>query len=876
MGTWSTQARYRNIQVTDLAGTTVLYSGLPTLPGNALDAQFWGVFGAGEATMETDALNDNYSVRIVSDGSVTGLVQENYAFVPQAYQGSLWMKGTLPAGVSVELMDGETVLGSAVLGTPTTSWDEYSFSITPTASTDDGSLRISLLGAGTVLIDQVSMMGQDAIDTGGYRPDLLEAVEGLRPPLIRWPGGCFASAYLWKDGIGPQETRVKYPISLWDDQDTNSYGTDEFLRMCEAMGTEPLICVNIGLLTGTCGVSIPDTGMTEEDYIQDVLDWMEYCNGGIGTTWGAIRAANGHPAPYNVTYWEIDNETWSTSWGGGITNYIAKVQAFVPEMQAKAAELGTPITISAVGGSGTDMSWNQTLIDNCATLIDYISVHHYEGSDGYKSGPVNYDNFLTTLTNSIAASANPDMKIYNSEWNLQTTDWRTGLFAGGLLNVYERHGATFEIGGPALFLRHTSATGWDNAFINFDHTGWFAAPNYIIMKLWWDHYAPNRVETTGDDTDLNVVSTLSEDERTLYIRVVNPDAADKSVEFEVDSSFVAETAYLNYVAPGNLYARNTLAEPDAVHVRVKVVGLDNQVIRFVMPGYSAGVVTVTTTQLHATKYLYSSFRNNGEDGLHLAYSDDGSTFTALNGDASFLTPAIGNNLMRDPSICQGSDGMFHMVWTTGWNDDGIGVAHSADLINWSTQTYLPVMADEPYVYNCWAPEIFYDEATDKFLIFWASTLTSGSTNDHRMYYISTEDFVAYTDTALFYDPGWSCIDAFIAKDGDRYAMVLKDERDSGKNLHMAFSDNAAGPYDVPPSDSVSPGGLWVEGPSIVKVGQDWVIYYDAYTNGYMGGLSSDDLETWAEISGQISFPSGTRHGTVFKVTQDVLDALLAL
>ena len=190
--------------------------------------------------------------------------------------------------------------------------------------------------------------------------------------------------------------------------------------------------------------------------------------------------------------------------------------------------------------------------------------------------------------------ANPDMKIYNSEWNLQTTDWRTGLYAGGILNVYERQGDVFRIGGPALFLRHTSAGGWDNAFINFDHTGWFPAPNYVVMKLWHDHYAPNRLETTGADTDLNVVSVMTEDEQTLYLRVVNPDPGDKSVAFEIDGSFVPESAYMHFVdTDGDLYARNTLADPDAVHVQAKVIGIDGQILRFLVPGYSAGVVTVT-------------------------------------------------------------------------------------------------------------------------------------------------------------------------------------------------------------------------------------------------------------------------------------------
>jgi hypothetical protein len=463
-----------------------------------------------------------------------------------------------------------------------------------------------------------------------------------------------------------------------------------------------------------------------------------------------------------------------------------------------------------------------------------------------------------------------------SEWNAQSTDWRTGLYAGGLLNGFERTGDVFEIGGPALFLRHTSASGWDNAFINFDHTGWFPAPNYVVMKLWHDHYAPNRVQMTGSDTSLNVVTVMSEDEQTLYIRLVNPNAVDKSVAIDIDNSFVPETAYMHYVAPGDLYARNTLADPDAVHVEAKVIGIDGQMLRLLMPAYSAGVITVRTSQPHATKLLFSSFRNNGEDGLHLAYSEDGLTWTALNGDASFLTPQVGSNLMRDPSICRGPDGLFHLVWTTGWWDDGIGIAHSPDLITWSTQTYLPVMAHEPDAKNCWAPEIFYDEVTNKYLIFWSTTIDPVSTNNHRVYYISTEDFVTYTNTALFYDPGWNCIDAFIAKDGDRYAMVLKDERDPGKNIRITFSDHAAGPYGTPPSDSITPGGLWVEGPSMIKVGQEWILYYDAYTSGYTGGQSSNDLQTWTDRRSQISFPSGTRHGTVFKVTEDVLDTLLAL
>ncbi|MCE5187370.1 MAG: DUF1080 domain-containing protein [Planctomycetaceae bacterium] len=592
VGTWTTQSRFRNILVKRLEDQAVLFSGLPALPPATFASNFWLLYGSAQASVSSDSLNDEYSAFVTTTNGSSGLQQDNFKWIPQVYHGSLWMKGNVPAGVKVELVDGTTVLGQAVLAAPTSMWAEYPFQVTPSGSTDSGSLRIVPLGAGSVYIDQVSLMGQDAVDVGGFRPDLLAAVQGLRPPVIRWPGGCFASLYLWKDGIGPQHARKRYVANMWDDQDTNSYGTDEFLQMCERIGTEPLICINTGVLNSACGAPAqwklsPDT---TETYVQYALDWMEYCNGSVETPMGALRAANGHPEPYNVTYWEIDNETWAA----GSAAYIARVQVFAPAMRAKADELGVPIVLAAVGGGSYDMGWNAAIIDSCASLIDYISVHHYEGSGGYKTGPATYDNFLTTLANYIVGSSNPDLKIYNSEWNLQTTDWRTGLYAGGILNVYERHGADFKIGGPALFLRHASATGWDNAFINFDHTGWFAAPNYVVMKLWHDHFAPNRVFTEGTDTNLNVVSTLSEDGRTLYLKIVNADAVAKSVEYQIDGSFVPGSAHMHYVAPGDLYARNTLASPSAVHVQAKVVGFQGQTLRFRMPAYSAGVVTVKT------------------------------------------------------------------------------------------------------------------------------------------------------------------------------------------------------------------------------------------------------------------------------------------
>jgi alpha-N-arabinofuranosidase len=233
------------------------------------------------------------------------------------------------------------------------------------------------------------------------------------------------------------------------------------------------------------------------------------------------------------------------------------------------------------------------VINACADIIDYISIHHYESASNYRTGPPSFEAHIDQLGNIIAASSNPNIKIDMSEWNAQSTDWRTGLYAGGLLNGFERQSDVFEIGGPALFLRHTSASGWDNAFINFDHTGWFPAPNYVVMKLWSDNYAPYRIDMSGPVGNLNAIATKSADDNSICFKVVNPTDQNIPVKLVIDDTFDVGSASLQLVAPGSLSSRNTLENPNAVLAEARFVSLNNQTIRFTMPPISAGVVKLS-------------------------------------------------------------------------------------------------------------------------------------------------------------------------------------------------------------------------------------------------------------------------------------------
>ncbi|MBH8558939.1 glycoside hydrolase family 43 protein [Hymenobacter negativus] len=281
--------------------------------------------------------------------------------------------------------------------------------------------------------------------------------------------------------------------------------------------------------------------------------------------------------------------------------------------------------------------------------------------------------------------------------------------------------------------------------------------------------------------------------------------------------------------------------------------------------------------------IFCYFKNNGQDGLHLASSRDGHTWTALKHDSTFLRPTVSQDrLMRDPCILRGADGLFHMVWTVSWQDKGIGYASSKDLIHWSEQRFLPVMAHEPGTRNTWAPEITYDPATKTYLIYWASTVTGKFPEtqrpeekgyNHRIYATSTKDFQAFTPTKLLYEPGFNVIDASIQPDGRRYVMFLKDETREPvqKNLRVAFADKLAGPYG--PASAPITGRYWAEGPTAIRLGADWLVYFDKYREHKYGAVKSTDLMHWTDVSEQIKLPAGLRHGTIFRVSAKELKRL---
>ncbi len=297
------------------------------------------------------------------------------------------------------------------------------------------------------------------------------------------------------------------------------------------------------------------------------------------------------------------------------------------------------------------------------------------------------------------------------------------------------------------------------------------------------------------------------------------------------------------------------------------------------------IFLILQSKAQESVFLFSYFVDNGQDGLHLAYSKDGLKWETLKEGKSFVAPTVGaDKLMRDPFILKGKDGLFHMVWTSSWKDRIIGYASSKDLINWSEQKAIPVMAHEPTAKNCWAPEMVYDPQNKNYIIFWATTIPGRHSDvasserekgsNHRMYGTTTTDFKNFSPTKIFFNPDFSVIDATIFPKGDTFYLFLKNENPNPpeKNIRMTQSTSAAGPYPTKVSAPIT-GKYWAEGPSALQIGDYVYVYFDKYIDHVYGAVRSKNMKDWEDVSDRVTFPEGVRHGTAFKVSNKIFSQL---
>lgn len=273
----------------------------------------------------------------------------------------------------------------------------------------------------------------------GLRMDTIDAVKQLAPPIVRWPGGCFADVYHWEDAIGPHAKRQPKPNLHWGGTESNNFGTDEFLHFCQATGMEPYINVNLG--SGT---------------LDEALRWLEYCNGTTATAQGRRRAENGRVEPYNVTYWGIGNETWGP-WEMGHTD--ANTYSTSLTLWSKAMKQQDPSikTLGVGSEEGNDHDWDRTVLQNAGHAIDLFTIHMYgittvDSPEQYLQLAFTADYFddrLKRIAKMIDENTTNSVKISIDEWNIRHNEngqhnrksprtMQDALFSAGFLNAMIR------------------------------------------------------------------------------------------------------------------------------------------------------------------------------------------------------------------------------------------------------------------------------------------------------------------------------------------------------------------------------------------------------------------------------------------------------
>jgi alpha-N-arabinofuranosidase len=557
-----------------------------------------------------------HSLRVeLTDGVVErhGVYQPRVPVVAGAeYKGRVWLKGegykgAVTLALESDVNVGEVYASSDIAGV-SNDWRAYDVTLRPSKSDPLARLCVLFKGRGRVWVDKVSLMPSDAAP-GGVRRDVFERIKALRPAFIRWPGGNVAQDYRWMWATGPRDERFTWVNLSWKNEpEPSDFGTDEFIAFARAVGAEPSITVNV-----------EGRGATSEE----AAAWVEYCNGARTTKYGAMRAANGHPAPYGVKLWEVGNEIWG-DWVRGHSDaatYARNFNAYARAMRA----VDPSIKLIAVGDN--DMRWNRTVLKESGASVDYLAVHHYYGrreAAGDESNiiarPLFYEKFYGELASVIKELApGRDIRLAINEWGLDLPVARqysmeAAVYGARLMNVFERAGATVALSAVSDLVN-----GWPGGIIQAGRHGVFVSPVYLVNQLYAETRGDERLSTNvvtnstfdttkeGDNVPfLDAVATRTADGGRIFVRLVNTSPGPLQVGVKILNARIADEAELLSVAAvttnsdlRSYAASNGFATPDAITLRRERVGVA-AAQRMTLPKQSVSVLSLRTERGEAS------------------------------------------------------------------------------------------------------------------------------------------------------------------------------------------------------------------------------------------------------------------------------------
>lgn len=451
-------------------------------------------------------------------------------------------------------------------------------------------------------------------NTSGYRDDVLEALRNLKVPVLRWPGGCFADEYHWTDGIGPRESRPRLVNNNWGGTvEDNSFGTHEFLNLCELIGCEPYISGNVG--SGT---------------VEELAKWVEYMTAGEGSPMAKLRAENGRQEPWKVKYLGVGNESWGC--GGDMQpeyyshlyrRYAVYCRNFGDNRLFKVAS----------GASDYDYNWTEVLMDNVGRRMDGLSLHYYTVADWSDKGSATDftdDQYYFTLgkcreiedviTKHVAIMDKYDpegrVALLVDEWGtwwdeepgtvsghlFQQNTMRDAIVAALTLDIFHRHTDRVKmanIAQVANVLQSMVLTSGDKMLLT---------PTYHVFEMYSPHqgatYLPTSVECPARDVPggrsvpaVSATASMAGD-GAVCVSLTNTDLEQEAQVTVALNGVVATTAEGRVLTAGQVAAHNTFENPDQVApapldgLGVGVTKNGNTIFTVTLPPKSVSVITL--------------------------------------------------------------------------------------------------------------------------------------------------------------------------------------------------------------------------------------------------------------------------------------------
>ena len=483
-----------------------------------------------------------------------------------------------------------SVLAAGSVSTSSKNWQKYTTTLTATAGNDTAKLVILAKSSGKLALDIISLFPESTFKNrpNGLRADLAQMLSDMKPKFIRFPGGCLVhgdglgNMYRWKNTIGPLQER-KEQRNIWGYHQSAGLGYFEYFQFCEDIGAKPLpvvpaavSCQNSGgtwSIGGTGQKSLPLDEM--QDYVQEVLDLIEWSNGPATSTWGAKRAAAGHPAPFNLQYVGIGNEDKITP---EFEERFAMLVKAVREKHPQITIIGTAGPFHS--GEDFDKGW-KIARDLKVPMVDE---HYYTDPKWFIENQQRYDNYDRKAG-----------EVYLGEYASKGNKMRNAIAEAAYMIGLERNGDVVRMASYAPILAKRNFTQWKIDMLFFDNVTICPTPNYFVQKMFLanqgDYYFDKVI--TKDEKDINLAASCVQDSKTgdIILKMVN--FSETANPMKVNLSRFGKIAAIGdqTILSGNADDENTFANTKNIVPANTVVKISKSF------DYSAPAMSVTVIRI---------------------------------------------------------------------------------------------------------------------------------------------------------------------------------------------------------------------------------------------------------------------------------------